>query len=49
MLLLQRYLSDFLNLFFPPEDSEGPGALWPWWKLGMVFGLLGGMGYLVLG
>ena len=47
--LLQQYLSDLLALFFPPENPEGPEALWPWWKLGMILGLLGGIGYLAFG
>ena len=47
--LLQLYLSDFLNLFFPPEKPEGPEALLPWWTLGVVLGLLGGIGYLAFG
>jgi hypothetical protein len=46
--LRQLYLSDYLNLFFPPEDPTGLEALWPWWKLGVVLGLLGGLGYLAL-
>ena len=47
--LLQQYLSDLLNLFFPPENPEGPEALWPWWKLGLFLGLLSGIGYLAFG
>ena len=47
--LLQLYLSDLLNLIFPPEEPEGLEALWPWWKLVGMIGLLGGIGYLALG
>jgi hypothetical protein len=40
MHLLQRYLSDFLNLTFPTEGE--PEYLWPWKELlpsliGLVF------------
>jgi len=46
--LLQGYLSDLLNLIFPPEDPTGPEAIWPWWKLGWMLGVLGVVGYLAL-
>ena len=38
-----------LLLFFPSENPEGPEALWPWWKLVLFLGLLGGIGYLAFG
>lgn len=29
--------------------STARKALWPWWKLGLFLGLLGGLGYLAFG
>lgn len=30
--MLQRWLSDLLNLFFP--DADAPDELWSWWAVG---------------
>lgn len=41
--LLQRYLSDFLNLYFPPEQPQGLLALV---DAGCYLGYVGGIGCL---
>ncbi|MBK7382676.1 MAG: hypothetical protein IPI81_04975 [Flavobacteriales bacterium] len=38
MRLVQRYLTDLLNLFL--YDPEEPNQLWPWWRVGLVVGLV---------
>lgn len=40
----QRWISDFLNLFFPNADE--PEALWPWVKIVAVLVLCGVLGVL---
>ncbi|MBK9275934.1 MAG: hypothetical protein IPM49_15535 [Flavobacteriales bacterium] len=40
MRLLQQLLSDLLNHFF--HDPEKPHALWGWWTIAGMLGLMSG-------